>query len=178
MNQQWGGWLVVLSLVIAAAGCAPAATQAAPTDQPAEPGALLNVKGTLFSTSGQCSACHTGLKTAGGMDVSIDTDWRSTMMANAARDPYYRASVRRETLANSQYEEFIQDKCSTCHVPMAHFTTAAGGGKTAMLDDGVFASTHPDHALAMDGVSCTLCHQIQPEGLGTADSFSGGVAFR
>lgn len=177
MNRQWGGWLVVLSLMIVAAGCAPAATQAMPTDQPAEPGALLNVKGALFSTSGQCSACHTGLKTAGGMDISIDTDWRSTMMANAARDPYYRASVRRETLANPQYKEFIQDKCSTCHVPMAHFTTAAGGGKTAMLDDGVFASTHPDHALAMDGVSCTLCHQIQPEGLGTADSFSGGLAF-
>lgn len=177
MNRHWGGWLVVLALLIGTAGCSPAATQAAPTDQPAEPRALLNVKAALFSTAGQCSACHTGLKTTGGMDVSIDTDWRSTMMANSARDPYYRASVRRETLANPQYAEFIQDKCSTCHVPMAHFTTAAAGGKTVMLDDGVFAATHPDHALAMDGVSCTLCHQIQSEGLGTAESYSGGLVF-
>src|SRR6185503_14048865 len=29
-------------------------------------------------------------------------------------------------------------------------------------------------ALALDGVSCSLCHQIQPEGLGTEASFSGG----
>jgi len=177
MNRHWGGWLVVLALLIGTAGCAPAATPVAPTDQPAAPRALLNVKAALFSTAGQCSACHTGIKTTGGMDVSIDTDWRSTMMANAARDPYYRASVRRETLANPLYEEFIQDKCSTCHVPMAHFTTAAAGGKTVMLDDGVFASTHPDHTLAMDGVSCTLCHQIQSEGLGTAESSSGGLLF-
>ena len=65
----------------------------------------------------------------------------------------------------------VDDKKSTIA------TTAAAGGKTVMLDDGVFASTHPDHALAMDGVSCTLCHQIQSEGLGTTESYSGGLLF-
>lgn len=179
MNRYWGAWVAVLFILLVGASCSPAAQDGMPTAtaQPAEPRALLNMKAEMFSTSGQCSACHTGLKTAAGMDVSIDTDWRSTMMANSARDPYYRASVRREILANPDYDEFIQDKCSTCHVPMAHFTIAAAGGKTAMLDDGVFASTHPDQALALDGVSCTLCHQIQAEKLGMAESFSGGLIF-
>jgi len=175
-RYKWIGGIVCLFLTVA--GCA----QAQPTDLAASPAvaqaesrALLNEKGTLFSTVGQCSACHTGLKTSTGTDISIDTDWRSTMMANSARDPYYRASVRREILANPKYDEFIQNKCSTCHVPMAHFTTAAAGAKTSMLDEGVFAAANPDHTLTMDGVSCTVCHQIQAEKLGTEASYSGGL---
>ena len=34
--------------------------------------------------------------------------------------------------------------------------------------------TNPLHEAAQDGVSCSLCHQIQPDNLGTAASFSGG----
>ncbi len=179
MRSERIAWIFgILWFILAAVGCAPAKPAANVSPSPAvqsEPRALLNEKGTLFSTAGQCSACHTGLKTSAGTDISIDTDWRSTMMANSARDPYYRASVRREILANPDYNEFIQNKCSTCHVPMAHFTTAAAGGKTSMLDDGVFAAANPDHTLAMDGVSCTVCHQIQAEKLGTEASFSGGL---
>lgn len=181
MNDHRGGWIVVFMCLLFAAGCAKATPPAAPTavltEAPAEPRALLNARGTLFSTAGQCSACHTGLKTADGTDVSIDTDWRSTMMANSARDPYYRASVRREILAYPQFNEFIQNKCSTCHVPMSHFTTLIAGGKTIMLDDGVFSPANADHTLAIDGVSCTVCHQIQAEKLGTAESYSGGLVF-
>jgi len=179
LNQkEWIGGIVCL--ILAATDCTqaqPAELVASPAVTQAEPRALLNEKGTLFSTVGQCSACHTGLKTSAGTDISIDTDWRSTMMANSARDPYYRASVRREILANPKYDEFIQNKCSTCHVPMAHFTTAAAGGKTAMLDKGVFNAANPDHTLALDGVSCTVCHQIQAEKLGSEASFSGGLVF-
>lgn len=177
MKAGWGGWIAgCLFLLLLAAGCAQTqptvpATAVAQTT----PRALLNEKGTLFSTAGQCSACHTGLRTGAGEDVSIDTDWRSTMMANAARDPYYRASVRREILANPDHADFIQDKCSTCHVPMAHFSDVAASEKTKMLDEGVFAAANPEHSLAMDGVSCTVCHQIQAEKLGTAASFSGGL---
>ncbi|HWQ04694.1 MAG TPA: hypothetical protein VN452_05010 [Longilinea sp.] len=175
---KWIGGIVCLFLIVA--GCAhaqPTDMVASPVVVQAEQRALLNEKGSFFSTAGQCSACHTGLITSGGNDISIDTDWRSTMMANSARDPYYRASVRREILANPGYDEFIQNKCSTCHVPMAHFTTSAAGGKTIMLDDGVFAAANSGHSLAMDGVSCTVCHQIQAENLGTDASFSGGLVF-
>jgi hypothetical protein len=43
-----------------------------------------------------------------------------------------------------------------------------------VLDDGLLDAVHELHALAVDGVSCTLCHQIQADGLGEANSFSGG----
>lgn len=181
MKIHRGGWIVVVLCVGILAACAkapqPAAPTSAPTEAAVEPRALLNTRGSMFSSVGQCAACHTGLKTADGTDISIDTDWRSTMMANAARDPYYRASVRRETLIAPEYNDFIQNKCSTCHVPMSHFTSAAAGGTTIMFDDGVFAAANPDHTLAMDGVSCTVCHQIQDEKLGTMDSYSGGLVF-
>jgi hypothetical protein len=95
-------------------------------------------------------------------------------MANSARDPYYRASVRHEVQQNPSYNSTIQDKCATCHVPMAHTRATASGAPTAMLDAGFFDPAHPDHLNALDGVSCTLCHQIQPERLGQPESFSGG----
>jgi hypothetical protein len=42
--------------------------------------------------------CHNSLVTPSGEDVSIGTSWRGSMMANSSRDPYWQASVRRETL--------------------------------------------------------------------------------
>ena len=35
---------------------------------------------------------------------------------------------------------------------------------------------NPLHEAGQDGVSCSLCHQIQPDNLGKAESFSGGYA--
>jgi hypothetical protein len=109
-----------------------------------------------------------------GADVSIDTFWRSTMMANAARDPYWQASVRGEVLDNPDYQVVIEDKCATCHTPMARFTVAVSGGEGELLDAGFLDTAHEHHALAIDGVSCTLCHQIEEMGFGEPGSFSGG----
>src|SRR5579862_6370449 len=52
---------------------------------------------TLFTPSENCVACHNALTTATGEDVSIGATWRSTMMANSSRDPYWQAGIRRET---------------------------------------------------------------------------------
>jgi len=95
------------------------------------------------------------------------------MMANAARDPYWIASVRAETLATPALREVIEDKCSTCHMPMAHTSTAAEGGMGAILDDGYLNPDHPLNSLALDGVSCAVCHQIEATNLGEDSSFSG-----
>ena len=51
-----------------------------------------------FHTSDRCVACHNGLLTPSGQDVSIGFDWRASIMANSSRDPYWQASVRRETI--------------------------------------------------------------------------------
>jgi len=48
-----------------------------------------------FHTSDRCLACHNGLRTPAGEDVSIGFAWRSSIMGNSSRDPYWQASVRR-----------------------------------------------------------------------------------
>jgi hypothetical protein len=111
-----------------------------------------------------------------GTDVSIDTNWRAAIMANAARDPYWQAAVRSETLDLPDLRAVIEDKCATCHTPMAHFTAMSKGLETDVLDDGFLHREHALHSLAIDGVSCTLCHQIEEAGLGTPGSFSGGFS--
>jgi hypothetical protein len=157
-------------------GCTPA-SDTAPTPPanpvPADPHALIQFQSDYFVASGNCAFCHTGLKNERGDDVSIDSQWRSSMMANAARDPYYRATVRNEVAAYPQHQAAIESKCATCHTAMA-FTTAIAASMPAMLlDDGFFSKKHEEHLLAEDGVSCTVCHQIQDRQLGDDASFSG-----
>ncbi len=126
---------------------------------------------TLFTGSGNCALCHNGngdaLTASDGTDLSIAENWRSTMMANAARDPYWQAKVESEVAINPQLQAVIEDKCTTCHAPMAR-TQAIHDGSTGYT----LAEMRAD-PLAMDGVSCTACHQIQPDSLGSDDSFSG-----
>ncbi len=130
--------------------------------------------GELFSTSGSCAICHTNLIDDTGAEVSIDSYWRATMMANAARDPYWQATVRSEVMGLPELAEAIEDKCSTCHMPMAHTTAADLGEMGVMFGEGGFLDPENDlYPLAMDGVSCSVCHQIREEGLGTEETFSG-----
>ncbi|MCK5053326.1 MAG: hypothetical protein KAR65_03560, partial [Anaerolineales bacterium] len=131
--------------------------------------------GELFSTSGSCAVCHTNLTDDSGDDVSIDSFWRATMMANAARDPYWQAAVSAEVLDLPDLADAIQEKCSTCHMPIAH-TTAADMGETGVMfgEEGFLNPENDLYSFAMDGVSCTVCHQIREEGLGTEATFSGG----
>jgi hypothetical protein len=120
-------------------------------------------------------ACHNGLTTPTGEDVSIGASWRASMMANSSRDPYWQAGVRREVIDHPSAAHEIEDECSICHMPMSR-TRAHAAGRTgeifAHLPIG--SGTSEDDRLAADGVSCTVCHQIGPERLGTRDSFTGG----
>ena len=135
---------------------------------------LPTVRGELFSASGACAACHTQLVDEAGNDVSTDTHWRASMMANAARDPYWQASVRSEVLTHADLQAVIEDKCAACHMPMARFAAISAGEANKVLDDGFLDPEHELHSLALDGISCTLCHQIQEDGLGEQESFSSG----
>jgi hypothetical protein len=127
---------------------------------------------SAFVPSSQCIACHAQLTAPSGEDISIGFDWRATMMANSARDPYWHAAVRREVLDHPAAQAAIEDKCSTCHMPMARFDAAAAGGQGEVFAN--LATAAPQHALAADGVSCTVCHQISAERLGEHASFDGG----
>ena len=130
-----------------------------------------------FETSDSCLACHNGLTTPEGEDVSIGVSWRASMMANSSRDPYWQASVRRETIDHATSAKAIQDECATCHMPMARAAAHAAGREGEVL--ALLPSERgrsEEHRLAADGVSCTLCHQIGPDRLGTRESFNGGFA--
>jgi hypothetical protein len=136
---------------------------------------LLVEQGEYFSTSGICATCHTNIKDEDGADISLDAYWRSTMMANAARDPYWQASVQGEALRNPDLTVVIEDKCATCHMPMARYTLDVEGEAAQIYgSNGMLSANHELHALAVDGVSCTVCHQIRENGLGSASSYSGG----
>ncbi|MBM3818829.1 MAG: hypothetical protein FJW14_07430 [Acidimicrobiia bacterium] len=131
--------------------------------------------GAAFQLSTECFACHNGLATPAGEDVSIGVAWRASMMANSSRDPYWHAAVRRETIDHPDAREAIEEECSICHMPMAHTAARAAGGKPEIFAHlPVGADTSEQGLLAADGVSCTLCHQISPERLGTPESFVGG----
>ena len=122
-------------------------------------------------------SCHNNLTTAEGEDVSIGTSWQSTIMANSARDPYFYASVRRETTDHPAKAAEIQHECAACHLPVAQKRAHAEGRLASILSP---AGTHDatDARLARDGVSCTVCHQIAEDGLGTPSSFNGNFSLR
>ena len=129
-----------------------------------------------FVGSGLCVMCHEALVDSTGADVSITNDWRSTLMANAAKDPAWRAKVASETARNPALKDVIEKKCATCHTPMAEKQAETLGAPVALSADGFLNPMNPLHEAGQDGVSCSLCHQIQPEDLGKAESFSGGYA--
>ena len=150
----------------------PSLTIGPSLERPAQ--ALSRAAGNLFSASGACTSCHTRMVDAAGVDVSTDAMWSSTMMANSSRDPYWLASVRAEVSDHPLAQQAIEEKCATCHMPMAWFTAINQGESIAILGEGFYPEQHDLYPYARDGVSCTLCHQIEDQNLGTQASFSGG----
>ena len=140
--------------------------------------ALDRAESANFVGSGQCAPCHHLLKDKAGKDMSIPGHWQSTMMANAAKDPLWQAKVASESKRNPAIKEIIEKKCVTCHMPMAWIQNQAmAPGQETSTKGGILhefvKKENALHALAMDGVSCSFCHQIQDKDLGTDKSFSG-----
>ena len=162
-----------------------AAPRAAQTTETTEGGVKARAKEiqknlSLFTLSENCVACHNNLVTPSGEDVSIGTSWRSTMMANSARDPYWQAGVRRETIDHPMHSAAIQDECAECHMPMSTQISRAAGGKGEVFSHLPFNKDNGSELqkLAADSISCTVCHQISSERLGTRESFNGEFAMQ
>jgi hypothetical protein len=134
--------------------------------------------GSHYSGSGGCVECHDGLTDSRGNDISIVKAWSTSMMANAARDPYWKAKVAAELSRNPHLSDELNDTCTRCHAPMANDAARKNGAAMGLLGAGGFldpGSPYFDHA--MDGVSCTLCHQIEDDGkLGTLEGISGNYS--
>src|SRR6476646_3485186 len=127
-----------------------------------------------FRTSDRCVACHNGLKTSSGEDISIGFEWRASIMANSSRDPYWQGSVRRESIDHPESTAAIEDECSTCHMPLIHLAAKAQGHQAEIFSHLPLA-VPKEHDPSADGVSCSVCHQVEKTGLGTSATFNGNV---
>jgi len=108
-------------------------------------------------------------------------------MANSTRDPHWHAVVASELHNYPSLTEEINDTCTRCHAPMANDYAKKEGKSLQIFDSGseedgdlvqgIYSmdSSHEMFNHAMDGVSCSLCHQIADDGnLGTDEGMSGG----
>lgn len=129
----------------------------------------------LFSGSGACVNCH-GSDPAGiasttsmGEDVNVVDDWKGSIMANSAKDPYWKAKVQESVILNPEHQELIEDKCTSCHAPL-------GRHSKDILEGEAYSMVHlSTDSLGQDGVSCVACHQQSPQNIGSA--FSGELNF-
>jgi len=159
-------WLVAIALY--AAPASPRHATLVPSQKHAE-------DSDLFQSSDRCLPCHNGVMNSQGEDISISAEWRSSMMANSVRDPYWQAAVRREILDHPEAQEEIEDECSICHMPMTTFAARKAGGKGRIFPYlPVDAAATDEAALAADGVSCSVCHQMSATRLGDPSTFTGG----
>jgi mono/diheme cytochrome c family protein len=128
-----------------------------------------------FRTSERCVACHNGMKTVAGEDYDIGKEWQASIMANSSRDPYWQASVRRESMDHPEVKAGVEDECSNCHMAVVHLTNRDAGRMTQVFDKLPLKNDEKTDRGAVDGVSCSVCHQIEDAGLGTAATFVGNV---
>ena len=83
------------------------------------------VPGPGVQRSSSCARCHSNapnaeaMRDADGVGIAPFDLWQSTMMANAARDPLWRAVVSAEVAAAPGRREEIERTCLGCHSPMA-----------------------------------------------------------
>ncbi len=133
-----------------------------------------NFTSAHFSGSENCALCHNGIQSSTGEDVSIETAWSSSMMANSTRDPFWLAKVSSELERNPQLKEVIDDKCTRCHAPIANVEAKFSGAAVELFGEGFVNPNNEFFNHSSDGVSCTVCHQIEDDGnLGTQQGFSG-----
>lgn len=130
---------------------------------------------STFAGSGKCGGCHgkdpqgIAFVTNSGEDVNIADDWAGTMMANAAKDPLWRAKVTHEILVNPAIADDIQNTCTRCHAAAGRFEAEIQGQLPYHLSD------VESDSIAMDGVNCTVCHQIKDTLMG--NNFTGNLFF-
>jgi hypothetical protein len=165
--------VVLAACVLAAADEEPAAITLPRTER---------VFGESFATSPSCAICHSnapraqGMRDAEGRGIAPFDLWQSSMMANSARDPLWRAVVSAEAAATPSQRAHIEEACMRCHAPMASGELDLHGEAYGEqeLHLGLLREEGKLSQLALDGVSCTVCHQIQPDALGEPESYSGG----
>lgn len=156
-----------------------------------------------FLTSNQCIGCHdatqnndsqpnmvypqvytnpsTKQQTEIDLNLSPYGEWRASMMGLSGRDPIFFAQLETELALHPEQKDNIVGTCLSCHGVMGQRQIEqdkAGPFKLEYLDQvaawPVSSQPYAKYgALARDGVSCTVCHRISAEGLGTPATYTG-----
>ncbi|MEK6333982.1 MAG: cytochrome P460 family protein [Acidobacteriota bacterium] len=139
-----------------------------------------------FLTSSQCMGCHSatnddmvypfGESNAKPINLSPYTEWRASMMGLAGRDPIFHAQLESEKTLYPARAEFFDNTCYRCHGVMGQRQVELDKNQPFTHQMVYALSGDPDAkygALARDGISCAVCHQMSKEGLGTPAQFTG-----
>ena len=153
-----------------------------------------------FITSDQCLPCHSANDINMSatfvnpvVNISPYTEWRASMMGLSGRDPIFHAQVESERaqFANAptgNKDDFLDTKCFRCHGVMGQRQLVIDKGQPnqpmtpPFKHEYVYAQPgQPNYlygALARDGVSCAVCHQMADKDpqLGTGPSFTGNFS--
>ena len=135
---------------------------------------------TMFFPTGESAGYG-----ADGVHLSPYGEWRWTPMGLAGRDPIFFAQLESEielikadfgegTEKTKLHVDNLVETCLTCHGAMGKHQYRLDHGPEAApfgVDHVMRASTDPDASgdkdwrygsLARDGISCTICHHMQP----------------
>ena len=66
-----------------------------------------------------------------------------------------------------------EDECSVCHMPITRYEAKIHGEKGEVFALPAVSRQECRAAKAEDGVTCSVCHQISKDKLGTRESFNG-----
>jgi hypothetical protein len=106
------------------------------------PGTQPNEGGIEFAKAAQCMLCHSGTRN-GSADPYFS--WQGGMMAQAARDPVFRAAL---AVANQDIKG-IGEFCIRCHSPRGWLSGRSSAPDASLLN-------RED----LHGVSCDACHHL------------------
>ena len=153
----------------------------------------------LFITSSNCMACHNAVQLYSvkpnmthyenpkpgqivpqttATNLSPYSEWRYSMMGFSGRDPVFFAQLESERALYPEIADRIDQTCLSCHAVMGQRQFARDSKPDALFTNKLAraepGSPHEKYgALSRDGVSCMVCHQMLPEGLGTPAQYSG-----
>ncbi|WP_437510106.1 MYXO-CTERM sorting domain-containing protein [Sorangium sp. So ce1099] len=139
------GWVLALGLLSRGAAAGIDDLQGTTADEMPQP--------NNFGTAERCTGCHR----AEGQDpldyMPTDT-WAGTMMANAWRDPIFKAAL---TIANQDVPG-IGTFCLRCHSPVGFVN-----GRATPPDGSGFDPNAASDGKIVDGqgVSCNVCHRAE-----------------
>ncbi|MFC1747780.1 hypothetical protein ACFL2V_03150 [Pseudomonadota bacterium] len=136
-----------------------------------------NFEGDHYASYRHCMACHRSTAEGSSEDIGAPNSWLPSMMSNAYRDPLWQAKVETEMNRNAELRDVLDKKCSHCHGPIANTEASQAGEKVRIFDYngelGLNNPKNPRHFEAMEGITCTVCHQMTLDGTLEESEWSG-----